>query len=104
MAKDTEPTRRSTGGVGKKETVAENLRPTGGYDTVEVVQYNDESDEQFAKRVADFETRRATAEAIENAGDPKKSFDSSLKALDARYEVDKAALEANRDTEIENRK
>jgi hypothetical protein len=62
----TKENRRSTGVVADKKTLEENAKnptPLSGYDTVEVVQYSDESDEQYQKRVDDLESRKANAEA-----------------------------------------
>lgn len=101
--KTTEPNRRSTGtvrepGDGYLENGNPNLAPSAGYDSNPPVQYADESDEQFAKRVDDFETRRQHAEDIENAGGiTQDSFDSRKKLLDERYEADLKNLEMRRD-------
>ena len=70
------------------------LSPTAGYEGNEPVQYSDENDEQFALREADFELRRAHAEDIQNGG---ASRESEIKALDAQYDADKAAVEARHD-------
>ena len=69
--KGTENNRRSTGVVVDKDVQKENAkRPTidSGYDTVAVVQYADESDESYQKRVDDFETRKRHAEELKEFG------------------------------------
>lgn len=64
MAKESN--RRSTGVVADQDLMrknAEHPTPVSGYDTVEVVQYADESNEKYQERVDDLNSRRENAEA-----------------------------------------
>lgn len=74
-----------------------NLMPTAGYEGHEPVQYSDETDEQFAGRVAMFKSAYATAVSIENAnGTSQDSYKARKEALDAQYDADLANLEATK--------
>lgn len=91
----TEKPRRSTGnvkepGLGRLPNGQVDLRPTAGYEGNEPVQYSDESDTQFAGRVAQFESSLASAKQIE-AGGP--TLETSKAALKAKYEADLLSLE-----------
>jgi hypothetical protein len=71
------------------------VSPAAGYNTVAPVQYSDETDEQFSQRVAMFESAKANAEALEDG--TFNSVENQLKALDARYDAEKAVIEASRE-------
>lgn len=71
-----------------------NLAPSAGYDGHAPVQFEDESDEMFAGRVAMFESALANAVAIEKGG---LDIDGQIRAAEARHEAEIASLEAMRD-------
>lgn len=90
----TEKPRRSTGRVVPDERMPDgsvDLRPTAGYAGHEPVQYSDESDQQFAGRVAQFESARANARDIEAGG---QDFAAKRQAMKARHEAELAGLDA----------
>lgn len=96
------PHRRSTGTkADKDEGYLDNgkpdLSPAAGYVKAEPKQYDDESDEQFAKRVDDWETRKSHAEDIQNAaGITQDTYESRKEALKERYERELKALDATK--------
>lgn len=100
-----EPNRRSTGNVMEPgdgylaDGVTPDLSPTAGYKAAEPVQYADESDTQFADRVAQWESAKASAENIAKGG---LDFEAQKKALKVRYDADVAALEATAKREVKH--
>jgi hypothetical protein len=77
-----------------------NLAPTAGYDGHYPVQFDDETDEMFAMRVAMFEDSYSTAVNIEEGGE---NLESQIKALDAKHEAEVAALKASHEAKAANR-
>lgn len=89
-----QPHRRSTGRVVEPEYHKDgtpNLKPTAGYAGHEPVQYDDESDEVFAQRVAMFESARNTAEQIEAGG---ATLEQKKEAARIRYEAEILNIES----------
>lgn len=95
MAKDTGHPRRSTGNVmepgdGYLPNGKPNLSPSAGYVAAEPVQYGDESDAQFAIRMAEWNSAKAHAKQIEVGG---ATFAQRRDELEAKLDVDLAALD-----------
>ena len=106
MPKNTgnaESPRRSTGsvieeGTGYLPNGKPDLSPAAGYEGHEPVRYSDENDEQFAGRVAQFESARATALDIQNAaGMTQDSYEAKKQVIETQYQADLKALDKERE-------
>ncbi len=70
-----------------------NLSPSAGYVAAEPIQYGDESDTQFEMRMAQWNSAKATAQAIEGNAD----FDFQRETLKTKYEAELAGIDAAED-------
>jgi hypothetical protein len=85
--------RRSTAVVVDHDLMKKNAKHptiTSGYDTVAVVQYADESDESYQKRVDDFESRKEHAENLRDYGVPNPT-DEQKEEVDEAWKAENKA-------------